>query len=75
MSEWMPIETAPRDGNSVVTFHKDWTSPLSMWWSGTGGKWMPECADLESSGDGVVRLVRGTPQPSHWLQVDPLPTT
>lgn len=33
MSEWLPIESAPKDGTHILLFNKLWDDPLVGWWS------------------------------------------
>lgn len=64
MSEWQPIETAPKDGTSVLTWgcvHDD------------GGVHMFETPSFQLSrfGEtGWVSAALGTHEPTHWM---PLP--
>lgn len=66
--EWLPIETAPNDGETVLTIHKDDLFPVTAFC--IGGEWLrtfegPE--DVWSPGKWEP-LFR---PPTHWM---PLPT-
>lgn len=71
MSGWQPIETAPRDGTTVLTMHKDDLYPVSaLTFKDVGaGEWFRETEgpdDIEINGRHDV-LYR---TPTHWM---PLP--
>jgi hypothetical protein len=34
MSEWMPIESAPKDGTVILAYHATWASWKSVMWLG-----------------------------------------
>lgn len=60
MSEWQPIETAPRDRSSVLLYEDEMTGlgPFIGYW--TGVQWLPLTASKSWE-----------TQPTHWM---PLPT-
>lgn len=76
MSEWRPIETAPKDGTAVLVFspYEDRTDPTNVVvakykeaFSKTPnvGGWWEYCEKLISDVQGEVE-----PPPTHWM---PLP--
>ncbi len=73
MSEWQPIETAPKDGGSVLLFI-DRTAIEGQWDNETradgyvygDGKWVVD--SLPSHGCGCCSY--DNPEPTHWM---PLP--
>ena len=70
MSEWQPIETAPRDGTEVLLWGGDWESEISRPY--------PNCGVLVGySKSGMIFTVAGGSHyevwincPTHWM---PLP--
>jgi hypothetical protein len=68
MSEWLPIETAPKDGSAVLGYFPGYDGVsfarrdvIAMYWSGWGGGiW-----DCASSGHHIHQ------SPTHWM---PLPS-
>ena len=64
--EWMPIETAPKDGTFILTFAGDMAASI------TDGSW------AENVEDSVVSGVLGTwrddgADPTHWMPLPPSP--
>ena len=40
MTDWQPIETAPRDGNRVLLYREGWREHTAVgWWSRTEKRW------------------------------------
>ena len=77
MSEWKPIETAPKDGEAVLLYKPNERMVGEYILTGYWGEW-PEEEEcwLPSGGGGPLGYhskVTGTPQgyPTHWM---PLPT-
>lgn len=76
MSEWQPIETAPRDGTDIIIlvdnmaiqgyFHTPKDIPVHATWIRRDGRW--EYITLESHGCGCCSSY--DPPPTHWM---PLP--
>ena len=73
LTEWQPIETAPRDGRLLVLCWSDWDGqsrhyqPVVGWWQSCetlseGGEWVQWSLGLESC-HGV----------SHWMALPPGP--
>ena len=69
MSDWQPIESAPKDGTRVLL----WTGNLSalptgteMVWSATVGWWDREMSHQWIHGSGV--------DPTHWMPLPAPPT-
>ena len=62
MSEWQPIETAPRDGTMMLVWAKEWSCPVLMTREGRDGieYWLIGDTD----GDGF---------PTHWMPLPELP--
>ena len=66
--EWMPIETAPKDGSEILCYQKDgwgvyaavWNSRLSAWYTGF------EPAII---GAGFTYEI----SPTHWMPLPPPP--
>lgn len=66
MSEWMPIETAPKDGTPILAFSPD--SDPSVYviaWVNSGFDGKDYSGWREAGGEGYERFV-----PTHW---QPLP--
>ncbi len=63
MSEWQPIETAPRDGTEVLTFGKHGTSVL--FWD---DEYAAEKCWREKSAWLALR-----DEPTHWMPLPPAP--
>ncbi len=63
MMDWMPIETAPKDGRGILAFiNEEWIE--GMFWN--GGEW-----SYLSYGD-ITRY--GRYQPTHWMPLPAPPT-
>lgn len=65
MSDWQPIETAPKDGRSVMTFAPDAKEPMDV-------SLFIEDADIPGSGEGTWR--DDGRDPTHWQPLPPPPT-
>lgn len=61
MSEWQPIETAPKDGSLILTYD-GCNSRVVEWWS--------EFKYWDYIGDGFYRSEFSDHDPTHWM---PLP--
>jgi hypothetical protein len=57
MSEWQPIETAPKDGTAILVFHNRMV--IEAWYSGRWGRFVQS----ETGGHNGIA-------PTHWM---PLP--
>jgi len=64
--EWQPIETAPKDGTSILAWHTVWKCPVSVYWREKPKVYPVECKWLEST------LTTAWPERAftHWM---PLP--
>ncbi len=58
MSGWLPIETAPRDGTTVLLWAAGWRNPLTGWTYGAD-----DWQDLRAAGS----------PPTHWQPLPPPP--
>lgn len=61
MSEWQPIETAPRDGSKVLAYDPGWcggTMAIARWWDG-------EFRTGNLPGEEMY--------PTHWMPLPPPP--
>lgn len=70
MSEWQPIETAPRDGTDVLIVDISATKPtasIAHFWS--DDCWI--CCHAESYSEAIYGEIEVMGDPSHWM---PLPT-
>lgn len=60
MSEWQPIETAPKDGTELLCYVRNKSHgdiyDIAEWWN--GGWWWDWCDD-----------------PTHWMPLPPAPAT
>lgn len=74
MSDWRPIETAPRDATSILLFQRSHVDKpvYEAWWAqdyeGGPGYWM---TPIGPAGRGYTILANGPNAPSHWM---PLPS-
>lgn len=73
MTEWQPIETAPKDGTHILAYMEN--AVIEAWWEDTSygnpeyegrGEW--ECPNLSSHGCGCCSIFNDAP--THWM---PLP--
>lgn len=64
MSEWMPIETAPRDEEVLLGHNPKWAAPLPIYWSEYHGEWMLEGRDIGGVGKRYGIMLAS--QPTHW---------
>lgn len=72
MSEWRPIETAPKDGTPVLLYVKEYSSTVTIegWWQGgLDGNWA--CVWLDVHGCGCCS--GSDPNPTHWMPLPPPP--
>jgi hypothetical protein len=53
MSEWQPIETAPRDGRTILVRQGDWAPHHAYWRKECHEWWAIE--------------YHGCPRPTHWM--------
>lgn len=59
MSEWQPIETAPKDGTRVLLFRRGWAESVSVgWWGGLWETW-------NVAGGITSEFVH----PTHWMPI------
>ena len=65
MSEWQPIETAPKDGTEIMLWRGDWPCPIFAYWDDLTdpdrGFWSACESILGDAMDGMVE------DPSHWM--------
>lgn len=75
MSEWQPIETAPRDGTEILGFRPDQGVFIFRW---------AETSDFDSTDPGeewsedwwhdLWGWMEGDLQPTHWMPLPPPPS-
>ncbi len=63
MTEWLPIETAPKDGTKVL-LHCDKFVPIVCEWH--GGSWRNIWGEFESTWPSKWK-------PTHWMPLPPSP--
>lgn len=67
VADWLPIDSAPKDGTLILAWSKVWLRPGLIRWGliyeGGAGVWR----------DGTVVGYWGTSAPSHWLPIPPPP--
>ena len=68
MSEWMPIETAPKDGTDVLLFTKEGIIQGYF----TYFEWDQTVVYATYDGSGCVAFYR---EPTHWMPLPPPPKT
>jgi hypothetical protein len=77
MSDWQPIETAPKDGQMIILY-PNWRI---VWWEFGDEEWMYDAVPIEMMNGEAVISCRKEPgplycryandvQPTHWM---PLP--
>lgn len=75
MSDWQPIETAPRDGSNILVYLPTWGRIYIGSWNEvitmTFGKVTNESLFWHYQGGPMHLSFSERPQPSHWL---PLPS-
>jgi hypothetical protein len=73
MSEWQPIETAPKDGTPIiVATSAPGFYPRSGWWSDRFGEWV-----VRENESGATRLCPDYAGVAltHWMPLPPPPAT
>jgi len=65
VSEWRPIETAPKDGNDILLVHRNGTSMIVAFWDDEG----TEMARWQTA-DGMAYHERW---PGYWRPLPELP--
>jgi hypothetical protein len=80
MNEWQPIETAPKDGTSVITgvdIATAWIVRFAWWDDGTtfyDGQGHPENQGWWSYRNSVAaEKLEGIYEPTHWIPCPPTP--
>lgn len=62
-AQWQPIETAPKDGNRVLLWNRDWAAPFAgQFYGEAAGGWRLD-----------YRIAPFTHQPTHWMPLPPAP--
>jgi hypothetical protein len=67
MSEWQPIETAPKDGQTIVAFRNEIGKGAYtlIFWDDVEGQW----AGLTATHEKML----AKHQPTHWIPLPPRP--
>lgn len=63
MSEWQPIETAPKDVR-FIAYYIGYKRPFIAWWN---------VADQCFESDSTVIMNDGPENPTHWMPLPPPP--
>lgn len=68
MSEWQPIETAPKDGSELLLYHRAWGT--------LRGKWRDTGLEFGEQWTGVYMMpgLTAKDQPTHWMPLPDPPT-
>lgn len=61
--KWMPIETAPKDGRLIVSYHRPF--PIAVWYSSTMQGWVDGSLDMYD--EYIVY------SPTHWMPIESYP--
>lgn len=61
MTDWQPIETAPRDGTRVLLFRGEWMESMGI------GYWSNDWMEFTMVGGECF------PGPTHWMPLPPPP--
>lgn len=78
MSDWQPIETAPK-GKNVLLFGEGWDEPCLGHWSNVYETWLVLDEELvkyvcrEMSNDGFEHCFELESTPTHWMPVPKAP--
>ena len=81
MTQWQPIETAPRDGTRIILakiIPADEDREAGVWWV-CGGRWQTEHI-LSGTGGKIRRQAQWTDgvdnlgEPTHWMPLPEPPT-
>lgn len=67
---WHPIETAPKDGEPFIAWHRDWGVPLSIRWSEHWEEWVLNGAMIKLGDWGDPSYWQPLPEPPAGEQVD-----
>ncbi len=59
MSNWKPIETAPKDGSEVLLASEGSQEMDFYRWNAAMGEWLDRCSDPPHDA------------PTHWMKLDP----
>ncbi len=79
MSEWQPIETAPRDGTEIIIYGKtnNWKDSVAEKLTGNMTKHFYIEISHWTREDGEKQFsvpIKNWSQPTHWMPLPPLPT-
>jgi hypothetical protein len=69
MTEWQPIETAPKDGQTILAFVRGFRSDMEIYWIGTIC-WDALCLGSPKPEPNWMFMPWDGGQPTHWM---PLP--
>ena len=74
-AEWMPIETAPKDGSFLLLWEQYSETPFVGFWS--DGSWpvSHEHVDAEGGGDSAIVIDVLSMPITHWMPLPPAPST
>ena len=75
MSEWQPIETAPKDGTSILVYFGTIGVRQVAWTEPSYADWEIWCVDDNKHGPYALRGYsdEGPRAPTHWMPLPPLP--
>lgn len=62
MSEWQPIETAPKDGTEIALWRPDWPCPLFAFWD----EGLADQPFWHASEDVLSDIMGEIEEPTHW---------
>lgn len=71
--KWEPIETAPKDGSSLLLWEQYSTSPFVGYWHGDNWHVSHEHVDAEGGWDGAYVVDKLSMPITHWAQLPPPP--
>jgi hypothetical protein len=71
MSEWQPIDTAPKDGTLVLLWEDHEDEPFIGCWRiyANGGKWVASTTHYDTDGDACVIDRIYSDGVSHWAPI------
>ena len=73
MSEWQPIESAPRDGTHILLWERYNDYPCVGYFSHRRNMWFADTEHYDTSGDATVTDTLWQSHISHWMPLPPPP--